>query len=341
MNPAIPKTQALTLLATSLFQLSNLSTARADDDDGGSMAGGGGNTVGNELYDDYENKGTVQIPVEVIEKYAAPVLNDLDNKIPRFANDLREGISALTWYLEPKVLKQNGMCRNGAHTGLADPIDQVVRACQTDISVRIEKKWYEEKSKEKPNLVADLIVHELLVRRRGTGGNVSEDGLFRMSRAIRSRKLSAEKLLEELETTKFNTYGYRTLAIEEMESLDNKFWKARGNVQLYNFALCKATRGSSWSLFGNEDAKASTDYALALRSFNADREAYDEAADTAKIYKKEAQKGKEELARLAEDFCAEVHGPFRTQCNGILGGVRYGDSTFGGVPVDCGHPVAE
>ena len=306
MKLAIYKTLSLTFLAAIALQLSNVSTVRADDDDGGSMAGGGGNTVGDDLYDDYENKGTVQIPAAVIEKYAEPVLHDLDDKIPAFAEELREGIHGLIWYKEPKVLKQNGMCKNGAHTGLSAPIDQVVRACQNKLDVRMEQKWYEEKSKSNPKLVAGLVVHELLVRKRikyyWTKEDVSEEGLYRMSRDIRSQKLSAEKLKDELSVTGFGTYA--TFAETEWESLKNKFWKAENEVSMHG--LCAAHQ--STSLFTSWRKVESDRYyqAVAAQRFPEEKKEYDEAADKAKVYKEEAQFGKEQLARLAEDFCAQM-----------------------------------
>lgn len=168
--------------------------------------GGGGNTVGDKLFDDYVVEGSVVIPAAEIAKLAEVYLNDLDHKLPGFANRLRQGITGIVWYKESKLLSQTGTCRNGSDTGLTPPIGQVVRACQNKLNVRIEKDWYEQNLASNPSLVSGLIMHELLVFQRIRNPKIIEDGVLRISRDIRSLAMSAEQLQAELKITDFGNY---------------------------------------------------------------------------------------------------------------------------------------
>lgn len=176
----------------------------------GGVAGGGGNTVKDKLFDDYENEGTEQIEPSLIRKLAEPVLVDLDKKVPGFAKLLRKGVTGIIWYREPKLLGQNGICRNGSETGLTPPIDQVVRACQNSLDVRIEQKWFDDQIAAGSSLPAGLVVHELLVFQRIRSVKISEEGVLRISRDIRSLKLSAEQLQTELDKAGFGSWATKS-----------------------------------------------------------------------------------------------------------------------------------
>jgi hypothetical protein len=96
---------ALSLLTITLLPVQSLA------DDGG-VGTGGGNTVGHQLADDAENIGTKKIPAGDVAKLTEPFLKDLDKRVPGFAKDLRQGITGIFWYSEPKPLKQTGACVN-------------------------------------------------------------------------------------------------------------------------------------------------------------------------------------------------------------------------------------
>jgi hypothetical protein len=206
---------AAILASVILSQVLSFSSARAVD--GGSMAGGGGNTVGETLFDDYENQGSVKINSDEVAKYAQDVIGDLDQKIPQFAIDLRLGIKGVEWFQEPKILDQKGFCKNGSETGLTPPIDQVVRACQTKLSVRIEQKWYVDKFQTNPALLSGLIVHELLVFHRLRNKEISEEGVLRISRDIRSKQMTADQLKKELSIAGFGDYLTKQDIIGQMQ----------------------------------------------------------------------------------------------------------------------------
>ncbi len=180
----------------------------------GPGSSGGGNTVGDTLFDDYENKGSVAIPQAEITRLADPVLRDLDRKVPDFAKRLRKGIQEVVWYREPKLLDQSGACRNGSDTGLTPPVNQVVRACQNSLSVRIEKNWIDEKLKSNPELVSGLVVHELLVHQRLRSKKISEEAVLRISRDIRSKQLTDKELQAELKIAQFGNFQTLPEAIQ-------------------------------------------------------------------------------------------------------------------------------
>lgn len=185
----------------------------------GDRASGGGNTVGDQLFDDYENSGSVVILASEIADLVAPTLNDLEQKTPGFATKLREGIKGIIWYKEPKPLSQDGLCRNGADTGLTPAIGQVVRACQNNLDVRIEQNFYEKNKTEKPELLAGLIVHELIVYQRihSTRLNISEEAVYMISRDVRSKSVGEQQLVNDLKTAGFGTYQTGTVSRAESE----------------------------------------------------------------------------------------------------------------------------
>jgi hypothetical protein len=156
----------------------------------GGVAGGGGNTTidksGTEmLFDDFENQGTDKIPAAEIQSLAQAQLDHLALFLPGFAVKLRDGIKGITWYKESKPLNQQGECRNGSKSGIALTVQQVVRACQSNINVRIDKDWYD----SKPPVLGSLIVHELLVYQRihnNPHGLITEESILEVSREIRN-----------------------------------------------------------------------------------------------------------------------------------------------------------
>lgn len=143
---------------------------------------GGGNTVGDQLFDDYINEGTEKIPGTKIAQLAGPILDDLSQRVPRFAAQLKEGIDGIIWYWESKPLKQDGPCANDS--AVVAPAKQVVRACQNLFDVRIDKGL----SESEPVLLPALIIHELLVYQRlhHYQNTVTDDGLYAVSREIRN-----------------------------------------------------------------------------------------------------------------------------------------------------------
>ena len=171
---------------------------------------GGGNTVGGQLIDDAVNEGVVKLTPAQVTVNVAPYLTNLDAKLPGFANALRKGLGGIFWYLDPKALKQSGGCVDD--TSLDFGSQQVVRACQTTFDVRIDMNW----SKDNAALLNQLMLHELLVYQTLHGAkNVSEEGLFAVSRELRDTnpqaELSADELADLVKRAGFGDYATKAL----------------------------------------------------------------------------------------------------------------------------------
>jgi hypothetical protein len=171
---------------------------------------GGGNSVGNELFDDYENENSEPIPLEKVEEYVKPFLRRIESKSPGFAQVLRGAIygnkedllspSAKKWYLEPKPLSQSGSCVN--NTILS--VKRVVRACQTKIAVRLDRGFF----LSHPDFQAPVILHELLVNLQLSPyrGSISDEGVREASRVLRDPASSPALVQSTLHELNFGLY---------------------------------------------------------------------------------------------------------------------------------------
>jgi hypothetical protein len=169
----------------------------------GSSVRGGGNTVGSELFDDYENSGSTVMTPEQIESYVAPYFADLEKKIPGFVVSLRRTMKNKRWYLEPKPLRQDGDCLNRSQL----MVQLVVRACQSNLTVRIDQNFFV----ATPAIQGPLVLHELLVSLQlegpnGGRGGVTDEGVREISRLARNPNTSGDELSDSLAHVGFESY---------------------------------------------------------------------------------------------------------------------------------------
>jgi hypothetical protein len=183
---------------------------------------GGANSVGDELYDDYEQEGVRQLSPEQVLAIVKPLFLKIEKKIPGqvkgnwgvdsynpygpngsedFLELLSYGISGIKWYLDPKPLKQYGRCQN--QTVLA--VKKVVRACQSDLAVRIDRAFFE----QNPDVQAPLILHELLtwIKLHKYESEITDEGVREASRALRDDSMPQAELQDVLQRTGFGTYA--------------------------------------------------------------------------------------------------------------------------------------
>jgi hypothetical protein len=196
----------------------------------GTSVRGGGNSVGDKLYDDYEQQGVRQLTSKQVLAIVKPYFQKIEKKIPGtspgrwgvdtyseygpsgsedFLELLSYGLDGIKWYLDPKPLDQKGRCQN--ETVLA--VQKVVRACQSDLAVRIDRTFFE----GNPDVQAPLILHELLVwiQLHKYASEISDEGVRETSRALRNDSLPQSELQETLKRTGF---GYYTTAEEKRAS---------------------------------------------------------------------------------------------------------------------------
>lgn len=154
------------------------------------LAGPGGsngtNTVGDDLLDDYEVRGSKIISELELEHLAEPILKSLEDKLPDFSNWLKTGFRQKKWYSEPKPLDAE-KCKDET----VIRISYSVPACQTMYSVRIHSELIEKSSPKLP----DVIVHELLVEKYGA----PDEGLYEISRAVRDKNIDVDKLVAAIQ----------------------------------------------------------------------------------------------------------------------------------------------
>jgi hypothetical protein len=160
----------------------------------------GGNFVGDELFDDYENKGVTRLKPSEIQNTIKPVSERLEKLVPGFAKKLAEASGGVEWILDPKPLRQEGSCQN--QTSLS--VQKVVRACQSKIAVRIDQEFYEKSDLIRTNLNTHESLVYLALR---SGGKISEEGLREASRAIRNPHTTAAELKATLQKTGFGTFA--------------------------------------------------------------------------------------------------------------------------------------
>ncbi|MGZ6359137.1 MAG: hypothetical protein ACXWP1_08295, partial [Bdellovibrionota bacterium] len=117
-----------------------------------------------------------------------------------FLELLSYGISGIKWYLDPKPLEQHNRCQN--QSVLA--VQKMVRACQSDLSVRIDRAFFEGNK----DLQAPLILHELLtwIKLHQYNNDISDEGIREASRALRDDSLSQAELQDTLSRTGFGSY---------------------------------------------------------------------------------------------------------------------------------------
>ncbi|KYG65683.1 hypothetical protein AZI86_00995 [Bdellovibrio bacteriovorus] len=178
---------------------------------GGSDAGGG-NFVGDELFDDYENKGSEKISVAELSAAADIYLKPLEAKMPSFAKMLRKGIKGTTWYLEPKEMAQTGACLN--QTTLS--VNRVVRACQSKLAVRIDKEFIKANQKSFPALVIhELLVYQMIHRTSDPHDvneenyhpdRINDEGVREVSRAIRNPDITESELQTAVKRAGFGSF---------------------------------------------------------------------------------------------------------------------------------------
>ncbi|MGZ3695540.1 MAG: hypothetical protein ACXWQO_15630 [Bdellovibrionota bacterium] len=183
---------------------------------------GGANSVGDKLYDDYEQQGVRQLTPNQVFAIIKPLFQKIEKKIPGrskgnygvdtyneygpsgsedFLELLSYGISGIKWYLDPKPLDQQNSCQN--ETVLA--VQKVVRACQSDLAVRIDRGFFEGNH----DVQASLILHELLtwIKLHKYASEITDEGLREVSRALRNDSMSQSDLQETLKRTGFGWYS--------------------------------------------------------------------------------------------------------------------------------------
>jgi hypothetical protein len=205
---------------------------------------GGANSVGGQLYDDYEQDGVKQLTSKEVFAYVKPIFQRVDKMLavnnhgnygpdtynqygPSGSEDFLEllsyGLDGIKWYLDPKPLDQKGRCQN--HTVLS--VQKVVRACQSDLSVRIDRKFFE----GNPDLQAALVLHELLtwVKLHQFNGGITDEGVRDANRALRDTRISNADLVSTLEKDGFGSYSAEDTAAEA---------KAKANATAHFNAMC-------------------------------------------------------------------------------------------------------
>lgn len=199
---------------------------------------GGANSAKNsqgqeKLFDDVEDEGTVEL--KNVGSIVGPLLAEIKKKLPDFAADLESNIGKVDWLLEPKALQQQGECLNESVL----LIEKVVRACQSKLAVRIDKKYFD----EHPEDQAPLLLHELLVFIKLRDSNITDEAVRFASRKLRDPNASAESLQSALSRAGF---GRATTAAEisEYEALTAKTKAARCLMEAASGAYLKAPRVS-------------------------------------------------------------------------------------------------
>src|SRR5688500_20025644 len=129
------------------------------------------------------------MPRSCVEDYYNPYGELINKELMEMLTYVFYGIK---WYLEPKELKQSGRCQN--QTVLS--VKKVVRACQSELAVRIDKKFF----LENPDVQVALILHELLVYVQLNKFNsaITDEGVREASRALRDPNISQADLKETL-----------------------------------------------------------------------------------------------------------------------------------------------
>lgn len=190
---------------------------------------GGANSVGDQLYDDYEQEGVKELSPKQVYAIVKPLFLKIEKKLPgdspqdwsvewnseygpssyeSFLRKLAYGLSNIKWYLDPKPLDQKNRCQN--HTVLA--VQKVVRACQSDLSVRIDRGFFE----GNPDVQPALVLHELLTwLKLNYYTDVTDEGIREASRALRNDDLPQSELSETLKRIGF---GWYTTAEEKRAS---------------------------------------------------------------------------------------------------------------------------
>lgn len=165
---------------------------------GGDAAGG--NFVEEEILDEYENKGVKELSQKEVNSIAAPALERIKHLVPGFAAEFLAAGRNVKWRLDPKPLNQKlEACRN------ITPIEAktTIRACQSDIEVRIDKGFYD----QYPTSHIKFVVHEKLqyIRKRSQG-KISDDKVRELYRAIMSAETTPDQLKETLARTGFGSF---------------------------------------------------------------------------------------------------------------------------------------
>lgn len=201
--------------------------------EGGTSVRGGANSVGDKLYDDYEQEGVRQLTSKQVYAIVKPLFQRLDKKLfsvnhifgpdtyneygPSGSEDFLEllsyGLDGIKWYLDPKPLDQKNHCQN--QSVLA--VQKVVRACQSDISVRIDRAFFE----GNPDVQQALVLHELLTwikLHAYNNDSITDESLRDASRALRNPNISNEELVETLKRDGFGSYSPEPTAKQKKEA---------------------------------------------------------------------------------------------------------------------------
>lgn len=200
----------------------------------GTSVRGGGNSVGKELFDDYEQSGVRELKPKEVLAIVAPIFKQVDKKLASttknrwglgyysqyssldgygdFLEKLSQGLEGIKWYLDPKPLDQKNECQNQTVLSLK----KVVRACQSNLAVRIDRKFFEENK----DFQAPLILHELLVyfQLNLYNSQITDEGVREASRALRDANLSNADLADTLQRTGFGSYSPEPTAKEKREA---------------------------------------------------------------------------------------------------------------------------
>ncbi|MEK7396893.1 MAG: hypothetical protein AAB116_08145 [Candidatus Poribacteria bacterium] len=162
---------------------------------GGDHSGGGHVGPNGDLFDFYENEGSIKL-----DPLAVPgvkeTLNEVYARVPGLARLLTTA-QTKRWYLESKPLND---CPGGESLILAD---KSTGACQTKIEVRISQSWYEDMSLGEAKTARKkkgIIIHELLrgVKIAAVESIPDEDMIRDMTRTLSLDQLPEEHELRDL-----------------------------------------------------------------------------------------------------------------------------------------------
>ena len=183
-----PMTSGLFLLAASLAV--HAAETPTNPVAGPGSSGGGHSGPNGDLFDYYENEGSVRFNPLLVPG-VKEALDDVQFKVPGLSRVLRTALGK-KWYFESKPLKP---CPGGESLVLAD---QTTVACQSNIQIRISKTWYDDSSlgtEKTARKQKGIILHELgraIVLAADGKNKPDEDMLSEMTRVLSEAQTTSE-----------------------------------------------------------------------------------------------------------------------------------------------------
>jgi hypothetical protein len=156
---------------------------------GGVVDSGGGNAVGAQLLDLYENEGTEIInptETEAYKQVLVPIFKNLNSKVKFLSDMVMKPSITKTWILDSKTLTDEACINHSMFTA-----QKQIVACQDNVEVRIEAKWFDKKADLKNQ--AALLVHEFLRGVALTNPKMNDQSVKFLTRLF----MSAESVTEQ------------------------------------------------------------------------------------------------------------------------------------------------